>query len=205
MNNLSTSGSPTEQFRSSSQVKPVNKLKTKGEEFFTQREDRSLIVQKTSDSEYESATDEISTASLESPTCVDFKAAFREAINTLPLEEGNNFQQVEKSIMALAEKDSIEGAEIDTMLEAFVQRLELEDSTKQRNAQHSKRCHKRGDMKKNTHNGRKRTLYALHSELFKKCPKKLVDPAIMGPNNDYKETKMEFPFASEVETLYREL
>lgn len=51
--------------------------------------------------------------------------AFKEAIKSLPLEEDNDFQQ-ECEIMALAERGSIERAEIDVVLKAFILKLRVD-------------------------------------------------------------------------------
>lgn len=114
---------------------------------FAQGKDRGPIAEETSDSEYESATEEVNTASLESPIGIDYKAAFREAIKSLSVQNDNEFQQVEMDIMALAKESSIEEAEVNAVLEAFV--LKLDGSMKPKNRTRSKERRRRGDFQKN--------------------------------------------------------
>ena len=64
-----------------------------------------------SDSEYESATEEVHIASSESQMGVNIQTVFKETIKALPVEE--DFQQGEGEIMALAERGSIERAEVE--------------------------------------------------------------------------------------------
>lgn len=107
--------------------------------------------------------------------------------------------------MALAERGFIEGAEIDAILEAFVLKLDIECTMRRQNHTRSEDCRRKGDTNKkkdNHNNGRKKTRHALQNELYKKCLKKLVE--IMDTNGN-EETRVEFPYASEVETVYREL
>lgn len=94
----------------------------------------------------------------------DYKAASQETIKSLPIENDNEFQQVEMDVMALAEENFIEEAEVDAVLEVFVRKRHL---MKSKNRINSKECWKRGDIqkKKDTHKWKKKIRYALQSEL----------------------------------------
>lgn len=94
------------------------------------------------------------------------------------LEDNNHFRVIESAIGEL----TMEGQIIDNKMDVFLQRLidALKDKSGQ-NIQTKKNVNNKTSNKK-AHNKRKR--YTKHQELYKRCPRKLLDLALMGePNN----------------------
>ncbi|CAK9816254.1 Retrovirus-related Pol polyprotein from type-2 retrotransposable element R2DM [Anthophora plagiata] len=161
-----------------------------------------------SSEEYHSAGESIEEIPRRDPNENDWKESLRVAIQSGQLEDENEFKSVEQKIHELAEKENFEnfGIEINALLEDFTDVLlgGAQESSKNMRRKESGRKRRNYGRKQNHRTRKKGYEYARYQELYKNCPKKLLDLAILGKNIDDKET-VEPPSQALVGPLYKEL
>ncbi|CAK9829662.1 Retrovirus-related Pol polyprotein from type-2 retrotransposable element R2DM [Anthophora retusa] len=135
-----------------------------------------------------------------------WKAPLREAILSSQLEDESLLREIEKEIQELAGKEDIEEREINQIVQTFTHILFESDQNCPARGNNSKsRTNKnRNGKRQNKRTKRKAYEYSRYQELYRKCPKKLLDLAISGKSVSDKEA-VEPPCKSDVEPLYNDL
>ncbi|CAK9796555.1 Retrovirus-related Pol polyprotein from type-1 retrotransposable element R2 (Fragment) [Anthophora plagiata] len=133
----------------------------------------------------------------------------REAILTGQLDEDNEFKEIENEMHELAKKEDITENKMCAIVQKFtILLLQNEQNclnTRNNKKETNKRANRNSNGKKqNQKTKRKEYEYARYQELYKKCPKKLLDLAIIGRDIFEKES-VEPPCKSDVEPLYNNL
>ncbi|CAK9834605.1 Retrovirus-related Pol polyprotein from type-2 retrotransposable element R2DM [Anthophora retusa] len=137
----------------------------------------------------------------------DWKEPLREAIRIGQLDETNEFIEIERRIKELAEDDEVEekSNEICALINEYVEVLKggTEGSP---NPRKNKKQTKQNsdDRRRNRRTRSKGYEYARYQELYKNCPRKLLDLAILNKSISDKET-VEPPSKDLVGPLYKEL
>ena len=90
----------------------------------------------------------------------------------------------------------------DILLQIFVD--SLIDDMQNKEGNWPKR-QKANNNKKTTHNKRKKSLYAKHQKLYKKCPRKLLDLALSGEPSNGKQAISDLSGTGSVDLLYKNL
>ncbi|PBC25188.1 Retrovirus-related Pol polyprotein from type-1 retrotransposable element R2 [Apis cerana cerana] len=170
----------------------------------TESEARSPSSESSEESIYESATEDEGGGEIRETAQQEdrWQEPFLQYITSNHLDEGDFLRGVEKEIERLAPARNIEQEEVDVLLQKFVDYLKEGTQHEEGNRQRQKGATKKG--KKTTHNRRKRFLYAKHQELYRKCPRKLLDLAIMGESGKGEEA-ISLPGADSVGPLYKNL
>ncbi|CAK9799114.1 Retrovirus-related Pol polyprotein from type-2 retrotransposable element R2DM [Anthophora plagiata] len=137
-----------------------------------------------------------------------WKDPLRVAIQSGQLEDQNEFRSLEIKVCELAEKDDLEerSHEISVLLKEFVGILKggPQDGSCNRKRK-QKRANRESSNKKHSRNTRKKGYeFARYQELYKVCPKKLLDLALMGKKVGDKEA-VETPSKDLVGPLYKDL
>ncbi|CAK9834503.1 Retrovirus-related Pol polyprotein from type-2 retrotransposable element R2DM [Anthophora retusa] len=132
----------------------------------------------------------------------------REAITADQLEDESEFKRIEKDIHELVGCEDIESKEdeISALVQKFTEQLK-EGATKspRTNKSHARKAKATENARKRNPKTRKRGFeYARHQELYRKCPKKLLDLALTSISVFDKET-VNPPCKREVEPLYTSL
>lgn len=134
----------------------------------------------------------------------DWKEPIRRAIRESGLEEDHPLRGIEALVEGLAEQETTDESQVDAVLRVMIQKL-LQTAGDKTGTDRAKRGRTAERGRQESHRTRRRKYeYARIQELYKKCPRKLLDLAIAGrPVGEDK--KIEAPSKEEVEPLYRRL
>ena len=170
----------------------------------TQSEARSPSSESSEESIYESATEDEGGGEIRETAQQEdrWQEPFLQYITSNHLDEGDFLRGVEKEIESLATARNIKQEEVEVLLQKFVDSLKEGTQHEEGNRLRQKGATKKG--KRTTHNKRKKFLYAKHQELYRKCPRKLLDLAIMGESGKGEEA-ISLPGADSVGPLYKNL
>ncbi|XP_078051849.1 uncharacterized protein LOC144477995, partial [Augochlora pura] len=130
----------------------------------------------------------------------EWKEEFRAAIQSCLLEEDNDLKYIENRIRELAIREiQPDPLEIEQTLEYITDMIKIDGAKKNNQKNKNKRANKESDRARF---GKYR--YARFQELYKKCPRKLIDMAVAGEGIE-KRKHIELPEKEQIGKLYGDL